>query len=348
MKKVGIGLAGLGFMARVHSRSLNGIPEAKIVAAWSKFPDEHIKFNEFSKKLGFEIGTYYTDIKKMLEDPRVDAVICAIPSRFTEPIANEIIQAGKPALIECPPCDTPEGIDRIEKLAKERGVKLMPGHCYRFAPCFKKSKELVDKGEIGGPIFVHFREFVPAESLARQWAPGSWIWDKDRGGPIPTMTVFAMDMARWLLNSEPVSLYATIKWQDLPQFGTLGYTVVNMIKFENEVTWVNEFSGSVAPSMGPSMKMEIVGEKGNAVVVDGPEKVILHTEKKEEQQEWSFDITRPERWGHKPQDEYFIKSVILGHEEPIVKLQDAKKALKMSLAILESSKTNGAVYFDQV
>ena len=157
-----------------------------------------------------------------------------------------------------------------------------------------------------------------------------------------------MDMARWLLNSEPASLYATIKWQDLPQLGTLGYTVVNVIKFENEVIWVNEFSGSVAPSMGPSMKMEIIGEKGNAIVVDDPEKVIFYTDKKGEQQEWSFDITRPERWGHKPQDEYFLKSVVLGREEPIVKLQDAKKALKMSLAILESSKTGETVHFDQV
>ena len=347
MKEVGIGLAGLGFMARVHSRALNEIPKARIVAAWSKFPEEHRKFSEFSKRLGFEIQTYYTDIKKMLEDPGVDAVICAIPSRFVEPIAKEIIQAGKPALIECPPSDTPEGIDRIEKLAKEQGVKLMPGHCYRFAPCFKKSKELVDRGEIGPPTFVHFREFVPAESLARQWAPGSWIWDKDRGGPIPTMTVFCADMARWLLNSEPRSLYATIKWQDLPQFGTLGYTAVNVIKFENEVMWVNEFSGSVAPSMGPSMRMEIIGEKGNSVVADGPQRVILRTEGKEGQREWSFDLARPERWGHKPQDEYFIKSVVLGQEEPIVKLQDAKKALKMSLAILESSKTNRVVYFDQ-
>ena len=66
MKRIGIGLAGLGFMARVHSRALNGIPEAEIVAAWSKFPDEHNKFKEFTKKLGFEIGTYYTDIKKLL------------------------------------------------------------------------------------------------------------------------------------------------------------------------------------------------------------------------------------------------------------------------------------------
>jgi len=348
MNKVGIGLAGLGFAARVHSRSLNMISEAKIAAAWSKFPDEHSKFNEFTKKLGFEIGTYYTDIKKMLDDPKVDAVICAIPPRFIEPIANEIIQSRKPAIIECPPSDTPEGIDRMDKLAKESNVKLMPGQCYRFAPCFKKSKELVDNGEIGGPVFVHFREFVPAESLARQWPSGSWIWDRDKGGPIPTMTVFCTDMARWLLNSEPVSSYATIKWQDLPQFGTLGYTVVNAIKFGNDVTWVNEFSGSVAPSMGPSMKMEIIGEKGNAVVVENPEKVILYTEKKEEQREWSFDINRSERWGHKPQDEYFIKSVVLGHEEPIVKLQDSKKALEMALAILESSKTGEAVYFDHV
>lgn len=246
--------------------------------------------------------------------------------------------------MESSPSDTPEGIERIDTLAKSRGVKLMPGHCYRFAPAFKKSKELIGNGEIGPPAFIHFREFVPADSLARQWKPGSWIWDKEKGGPIPTMTVFCMDLARWLLNSEPVSLYATIKWQDLPQFGTLGYTVATVIKFKNEVAWVNEFSGSVTSSMGPPVKMEIVGEKGNAVVVDGPEKVILQTGEGE-QREWSFDITRAERWGHKPQDEYFIKSVVLGREEPIVSLQDAKKALKMSLAILESSKTNRAVYF---
>lgn len=346
MKKVGIGLAGLGFMSRVHSRALSGIPEAKIAAAWSKFPEEHARFEEFSRKSGFEVEAYHTDLEKMLGDPGVDAVICAIPWRFIEPIASRIIEAGKPAILECPPGDTPEGIERIDASARERGVKVMPGHCYRFAPAFRKSKELVDDGEIGPPTFIHFREFVPADSLARQWKPGSWIWDKEKGGPIPTMTVFCMDLARWLLGSEPVSLYATVKWQDIPQLGILGYTVANVIKFKNEATWVNEFSGSVTSSMGPPVKMEVVGEKGDAVVVDGPEKVIFQSGK-EEGREWSFDLTRQERWGHKSQDEYFIKSVVLENEEPIVSLQDAKKALGMSLAILESSKTNRTVYFDR-
>lgn len=344
MKQVGIGIAGMGFVARVHSRALAGIPEARIAAVWSKFPEEHQRYREFAAKSGFEVGGYYTDLKKMLGDPKVEAVICAIPYRFIEPIAEEIVGAGKPMLIECPPAETPEGIGRLEKLAKKSSVKVMPGHCYRFAPAFKKSKELLEKGEVGAPVLAHFREFVPAESLARQWKPGSWVWDKEKGGPIPTMTVFSMDMARWLLGSEPVSMYSTLKWQELSKFGTVGYTLANVIKFKNDVSWVSEFSGSVAPSMN-LMNMQILGENGNAVEVDGPQRVILHREQKEEQREWSLELARPERWGHKPQDEYFIKSVLLGGEEPAVTLQDAMKAMEMSLAIIESSKTGKTVEF---
>ena len=157
-----------------------------------------------------------------------------------------------------------------------------------------------------------------------------------------------MDMARWLLKSEPVSLYATVAWKDLPQFGSLAYNVMNVIKFENDVTWINEFSSDVGPATGPPMRLEIVGDGGNTVVADGPEKVILQAEKEEERREWPLNLTRSERWGHKPQDEYFVRSVVQGNEEPIVKMQDAKKAMKMSLAILESSRTSGPVYFNDV
>ncbi len=345
MKQVGIALAGLGFMARMHSRAISGITGAKIVAAWSKFPEEHGNFREFTKKLGFEIESYYTDLEKMLKDPKVDAVICAIPYRFLEPIAVEVIRSGKPAILECPPSETPEGIARLDKLAKESGARVMPGHCYRFAPCFRKAKELLEEGDVGKPTFVHFREFVPAESLARQWKPGSWIWDKNKGGPIPTMTVFCMDMARWILKSEPVEFYADLKWRELKQFGTQGYDVSNVIKFKSGVTWVNEFSGSVAPSMD-TLEMDILGERGNAVEIDGPEHVVLRGEKKDQKKDFAFEITRPERWGHRQQDEYFIKSVVLGGEEPSVTLQDARKALEMSLAILKSSDSGKVEKFD--
>ena len=56
MAKVGIALAGMGFISRIHSRALAGIQEAEVVAAWSKFPEEHGRFREFTQKLGLEIG----------------------------------------------------------------------------------------------------------------------------------------------------------------------------------------------------------------------------------------------------------------------------------------------------
>lgn len=344
MKRVGIGLAGLGFMARVHSRALIGIPEAEIVAAWSKFPEEHGKFKEFAAGLGFGVKRFYTEIEKMTKDPEVDAIICAIPSRFMEPIASEIIRSGKATLLECPPSDTPAGVDRLNQLARDKNVRVMPGLCYRFAPCFRKVNELINSGEIGNPVSVRFSEFVPADSLARQWPPGSWAWNKSTGGPIVTMTIFCMDMARWILKSEPVSLTASINWLELPKYGTLGYHVSNSIRFRNNVVWINEFSSDDVTGTRSPLWMEILGDNGGSVIVDGPERIILKTE--EGEKSWSLALTRPERWGHKPEDEYFLRSVVLNKEEPVVNLSDAKKALEMSLAILESSRTGNPVNFD--
>lgn len=338
MKRVGIALAGLGFMGRMHTRCLKEIPEAELVAAWSKFPEEHQKFSEFTRTIGIEIPSYHTELREMLENPRVEAVICAIPPRFMGAVASEVIEAGKPVLVECPPGSTPADIAQMEAAASARGVRVMPGHCYRFAPAFRKVKELL--GGLGKPLLAHFREFVPAESLARQWSRGSWIWKKEDGGPIPTMTVFCMDLARWILDSEPAFSFSTLEWQELEDLGILGYDVVNLLKFRNGVVWTNEFSGRVRGALN-LMRLEIVCEDGR-IMADGPERVIFEGKEKFE---LPLTLTRQERWGHKFQDECFVKGVVLNGESPPVTLEDARIALEMSLAILESSKTGLAVKF---
>ncbi|MEM3452845.1 MAG: Gfo/Idh/MocA family oxidoreductase [Candidatus Hadarchaeum sp.] len=298
---------------------------------------------KFADGLGFKIKRFYTEIEKMASDPEVEAVICAIPPRFMVPVAAEIIGAGKTALLECPPSDKLEGIDQLSELAKRQKVKVMPGLYYRFVPCFRKVKDLIEAGEIGSPVSVGFKEFVPADSLARQWSPDSWSWNISNGGPIPMMTIFCMDLARWILKSEPISFSASIRWLELPKYGTLGYQVTNVIRFKNNVVWSNEFTSDDSPQAGPPLKMEILDHEGNAVIVDGPEKVILRTEG--ERKEWSLQLSRTERCSHKTEDKYFLRSVVLKKEEPVVNLTDAKKALMMSLAILKSSQSENPVSF---
>lgn len=332
-----MGIAGMGFMARVHSRALLKLPNAQIAAAWSKFPEEHARFREFAEKLGFRVPRCYTDLERFLGDSDVEAVICAIPWRFIYPIARRIIEHGKPALLECPPGSTPSEIRRLDRLARARGVPVMPGHCYRFAPCFRKAKEIL--AQKGAPFFFSFRELVPAASLARQWSPTSWIWDPRHGGPIPTMTVFAMDLARWLAESEARSLYASLFWHKLRDLNILGYAVTSLIRFRNGSTWSSEFTNLVTDAHGAVMNLDIAGD-GYVLRVGGPERVELHTSSS---RQWQFKLERPERWGHLGQDRHFISDVVQRGQTPAVSMRDAERAFRLSLAILQSASENRPV-----
>ena len=339
MDKVGVGVLGLGFMAtRVHLPALKKIPEAELVAVSSR---SHEKAKMFSEKFGAKV--YYTDYEDMLKDPNIDVVFLCLPPSLVASIGLEVAEAGKNAILECPIAETLEQAERLIQAEKKAGVRLMPGHCLRFTPSFVKAKELIDNDEIGTPVIVYFVEFVPASALATQWEPGSWIWNKERGGPVPTMTVFSLDLVRWLLASEPSSTYASIRFLDLPQFGgTLGYNVAIVTNFRNGTIVINENSGSVVPSM-EKVRLEVVGEKGNAVVAEGGTTTILYGEK-EEKQRWSFQVKGVEMWGHRQQDRYFIQSILEG-KEPSVTLQDAKRALEMSLAALQSNRTGKSIRF---
>ncbi len=337
MREIGVGIAGMGFMARMHSRALSRIPNTRVVAAWSKFPHEHERFREFTRKLGLEVSRYYVDLNQFLEDPEIDAVICAIPWKFIYPIAREIIQNGKPVLLECPPGATPAEIDKLNRLARARGAPVMPGHCYRFAPCFRKVKELISK--LGRPELVSFRELVPAASLARQWAPDSWIWKKEHGGPLPTMTVFAMDLARWLAESEASTLYASLSLSRLKSLRILGYATTITIRFKNGTVWNSEFTNLVNEARGSLMNLEVMSER-YVTRVTSPEHVELFTEKK---REWMLELERPERWGHQDQDLHFINDVVSKGKPPAVTLKDAEKAFRLSLAALRSARQNRPV-----
>lgn len=337
METVGIGVIGLGFMAtKVHLPALRKVPEAKLIAVSSRSPEKAKKYGE---KFGAE--EYYTDYKKLLKNPDVDVVILPLPPRLVASIALEVAEAGKHAILECPVAESLEQTDRLIEAEKEYNVKLMPGQCLRFAPTFLKVKELLDKNEVGTPVIAYFKEFVPAATLAKQWEPGSWIWNKEKGGPVPTMTFFSLELLRWLLDSDPASIYGSIRFIDIEKFGILGYNVGIVTKFKNGTIAMNENSGSVTPVM-EKVYLEIVGEKGNAVAAENGVKTILYGEE-EEKEKWTFPPKGVEMWGHRQQDRHFIKS-IQENKNPSITLQDARKAMEMTIALLESDKTGKPIY----
>ena len=93
---------------------------------------------------------------------------------------------------------------------RRRKSFLMPDLNFRFAPIYIKVKEMIDSGIIGKPIALHYREFIPAASLAEQWPAGSWAWNVEKSGGYPdfTLSVWSIDLVRWMFKSE----VADVKW----------------------------------------------------------------------------------------------------------------------------------------
>jgi len=78
-----------------------------------------------------------------------DGFTVATPAETHVAIAERIIRAGKPALVEKPMALTAAEARGLAQLAQRGGVNLMVGHVLLFHPAIQKIKELLDTGKIG-------------------------------------------------------------------------------------------------------------------------------------------------------------------------------------------------------
>lgn len=94
----------------------------------------------------YEPDTIYFDYEKMLEDPKVDAVIIGIGDQFHIPCARQAVMAGKHVFVEKPMGVSIEECEELKRLADEKGVFVQVGHMKRydeglqFAKRFKEEK----------------------------------------------------------------------------------------------------------------------------------------------------------------------------------------------------------------
>ncbi len=78
-----------------------------------------------------------------------DGFTVATPAETHFELAQRILRAGKPALVEKPLALTAAEARQLKRLADEQGVALMVGHVLLFHPAIRKIKELIRDGKIG-------------------------------------------------------------------------------------------------------------------------------------------------------------------------------------------------------
>ncbi|MGA2768251.1 MAG: Gfo/Idh/MocA family oxidoreductase [Candidatus Bathyarchaeia archaeon] len=329
--KVGVAVVGVGFVGgQAHVPSFKKIEGSELVALGAT-TEKRVK--PLAEQYGVK---YYLDYDKLLEDPKIQAVALAVPTPMHFDLAMKAIKKGKHVLCEMPLAATIDKVKELQKAAENAKVILMPVLQFRFAPIYTRTKEMIESGLIGKPIAFHFREFIPASSIAEQWPAGSWAWNIEKSGGYPdfTLSVWSIDMFRWLFKSE----IENVQWMaNYPKFekygGILGYNTMGVVKLSNGAVGSLHYSASVTPSASTS-RLEVYGDNTNVIHAIWFNKLLLYGSG-QQPQEWDLDVKGTRVWGHRQLDEHFIDCV-LHNKKPQVTAEDAIKAEEVALKIVKN------------
>jgi len=331
--KVGVAVVGVGFVGgQAHVPSFKKIEGSELIALGAT-TEKRVK--PLAEQYGVK---YYLDYDKLLEDPKIQAVALAVPTPMHFDLAMKAMKKGKHVLCEMPLAPTIDKVKELQKTAEKNKVILMPILQFRFAPIYTKTKEMIESGLIGKPVAFHFREFIPASSIAEQWPAGSWAWNIEKSGGYPdfTLSVWSIDMFRWLFKSEIENVQWMASYPKLEKYGgILGYNTMGIVKLSNGAVGSLHYSASVTPSASLS-RLEVYGDNTDVIHAINFNRVLLYGSG-EQPQEWNLDVKGTRVWGHRQLDEHFIDCV-LHNKKPQVTAEDAIKAEEVALKIVKNIK----------
>ena len=264
MKKIKVGIAGLGRLGKVHAGNIAyKIPGAELTAACSIVPAE---LDYAKSALG--VADVYTDYKEMLSKADIDAVAIVTTSSEHCWQIEAALDAGKHVFSEKPLGVNLEQCKQAEA-AVERHPELtfMLGFMRRYDKSYAYAKEKIDAGVIGTPYLVKATGIDPEALVA-----GAIRFAKTSGGIFLDMAIHDIDLCRWFLNSEATEVYALGATFKHPEFREVGddETGIAAYKFANGAMGFVHV-GRTAP-YGYHVETEIVGTEGSIRISAVPEK----------------------------------------------------------------------------
>lgn len=206
------GLIGCGRIATNHVKAVT-LNNLEFVAACDLVLDN---INNLLSKhdLQNDAGiARYTDYKKMIEEhPELELVAIATSSGAHAEIALYCIDHGINVIIEKPMAMNMADAEEIIKRSAEKNVKVCACHQNRFNLAVQQVRKAVEDGRLGkishGSIHVRWNR---GKEYYTQ-APWRGTWAED-GGCLMNQCIHSIDMLRWMMGDEVVSIYGQIRQQ---------------------------------------------------------------------------------------------------------------------------------------
>lgn len=273
---------------------------------------------------------YYRDYRELLAQ-KPDAVVICSENVHHARLTTDAANAGIHVLCEKPLGISCREMEAMIEACKKNGVQLMTAFSCRYLSSAKAAKAAVQRGEIG--------EIVAMKGWNRGMMPGGWFVNAELsgGGAILDHSVHVADLMNWMLESDPVEVYA------------LSGTLFNDLEVEDAGIVHIKYANGVIAVLDPSwsrpktfptwgdVRLEITGSEG-VICIDGfAEKNDIYSDS-EEKARWDY-------WGTDMDQlmiREFVEAIRSGTPVPITG-HDGLRSAKVAIAAYESIQTNRPV-----
>ena len=252
MKKIGMGVLGVGEMGKRHAENLRHlVPGAELVAIADVAA---ARAKQVAAEL--EVAKSFGSLEAMLECKEVQAVLIATPDKFHAQGVIQAAMAGKDILCEKPIAltlaDAYAALDAVSKA----GVRLQVGFMRRYDPAHAAAMKRIEAGEIGTPVIF--------KSLGRDKdePPLAAYQSGVNGMLLYNSTIHDFDLARWMMRDEVAEVHSYTTVAIRPEVAQYGDVVASSVNLQYRNGGIGNIESYVQAVYAYDVRTEILGSKG--------------------------------------------------------------------------------------
>jgi myo-inositol 2-dehydrogenase/D-chiro-inositol 1-dehydrogenase len=241
------GIIGAGRIGKIHGGNVAARADSQVAFVADADPAAAVAL---AKATGAKVG----EVDAILAAEDVDAVAICSPTDTHADLIERAACAGKAIFCE-KPIDL--DVDRVRAcldVVKQTGATLMVGFNRRFDPNFAALRRRVAEGAIGALEIVSI--------TSRDPSPPPLAYIARSGGLFRDMMIHDFDMARFVLDEEPVTVSAMGSALVDKAIGEAGDVDTAVVIMETKSGKVAQISNSRRATYGYDQRVEAHGDKG--------------------------------------------------------------------------------------
>ncbi len=316
---VKVGLLSLAHMhAASYGRALYKRKDVELVGVYD--PDEK-RGRDGAAEMN---TTYFSQAEELLG--QIDAAIVCSENSLHRQFTELAAEHGVHVLCEKPIATTIQDAQAMIAACERAGVKLMIAYPVRYNTPVRRIKEMVERGEIG--------DILAIRGTNNGRLPGGWFLDPELsgGGAVLDHTVHVIDLIRWILQKEFVSVYAEVDSilynRGIDDCGLLSLELEGGIFVTQDPSWSRPAS---FPTWG-NVTLKFVGTEGVLHLDAFAQNFLVYNDRENRVSEQTFT---------EDMDQGLIADfidMIKEDRDPNITGYDGLQSLKVALAAYESAR----------